>query len=167
MVGQMAAELVEGATTLFEKEMWYSGAALVRQVVEIEYILFLFAHDPTEADKWLLKKPEEARSFFSPAAMRERSKGRFNAAEYSAHCGLGGHPRKQGVLLLKDWMTVIDGASDEESIPVALWVDLAEHAIRIWNHFAEGVRMISPSNVYPDRIERVEKTIVDASLSDT
>jgi hypothetical protein len=166
MVGQMASELIEGAATLFEKEMWYGGAALVRQVVEIEYILFLFADDPSEADQWIEKKQDQARSYFSPVAMRERSKGRFNAAEYSTHCGIGGHPRKQGVLLLRDWVTVIDGTADEELIPVALWVDLALHAIRIWGHFTDCVKSISSSNVYPDKIERIEKAIADASLQD-
>jgi hypothetical protein len=162
MVGQMASELVDAAATLYEKEMWYGGAALVRQVVEMEYVLFLFANDPTEADKWISAKPDEARRFFSPREMRARSNGKFDDAEYSAHCGLGGHPRKQGVLLLKDWMTIIDGASDEESIPVALWADLAEHATRIWKHLKVAVKAISPSNVYPERIEVVEIAIAAA-----
>ena len=62
-------------------------------------------------------------------------------------------------------MTIINGAPDEESIPVALWVDLAEHGIRIWKHFTAGVQSISPSNVYPEKNERVEKAISNALLS--
>jgi hypothetical protein len=165
MVGQMASELVDGAATLYEKEMWYAGAALVRQVVEIEYILFLFANDPAEADRWIAATPDEARRFFSPQAMRDRSRGRFDHAEYSAHCGMGGHPRKQGMLLLKNWMVKGGGTLDDDSIPVALWGDLAQHSIRIWRHFRDSVAKISPSNVYPERIELVEREIAVASVT--
>lgn len=41
MVAQMGTELIGGAATLYEQEQWYAGAALVRQVIEVEYLLWL------------------------------------------------------------------------------------------------------------------------------
>ncbi|MHA6913912.1 hypothetical protein ACQUJO_12320 [Ralstonia pseudosolanacearum] len=140
-------------------ERWYPGSALVRQVVEIEYILYLFSRDPDEADRWLSLPPAEAKNYFMPAKMRERSGGKFNADEYSAHCQLGGHPRKNGVALLSDWMIVAGGENDEESVPIAIWMDLCEHTIRSWRQLISGVSMISPSNYYVDEIKVVEAAI--------
>ena len=125
MVGQMSAELILGASQLFRQEMWYPGSSLVRQVVEIEYILFLFSMDTQEAQRWIALPPDEVKTYFMPAKMRERSLGRFDADEYSAHCELGGHPRKKGAVLLTDWMHIADGKADETSLPRALWTDLA------------------------------------------
>jgi hypothetical protein len=159
MVGQMSAELIGAASELFRMERWYPGSALVRQVVEIEYILYLFASDPEEADRWLSLSPAEAKNYFMPAKMRERSGGKFNADEYSAHCQLGGHPRKNGVAILSDWMIVAGKENDEESIPIAIWMDLYEHTVRSWRHFIAAVRVLSPSNYYVDRINEVETAI--------
>jgi hypothetical protein len=159
MVGQMSAELIGASAELFQMERWYPGAALVRQIVEIEYILYLFANDPSEADRWLSLSPVEAKNYFMPAKMRERSGGVFNADEYSAHCRFGGHPRKYGVALLSDWMVVADGKNDEETIPVSVWMDLSEHAIRSWRYFIDGIRKISPSNFYANEIDEVESAI--------
>jgi hypothetical protein len=130
-----------------------------RQVVEIEYILYLFANDPEEADRWLSLSPAEAKNYFMPVKMRERSGGKFNADEYSAHCQLGGHPRKNGVALLSDWMIVSGKENDEESIPIAIWMDLHEHTVRSWRYFIAAVQVMSPSNYYVDRVSEVEAAI--------
>jgi hypothetical protein len=159
MVGQMSAELLSSASELFKQERWYPGACVVRQVVEIEYVLLLFANDTLEAQKFIWLTPEQAKSYFMPAKMRERSGGRFDANEYSAHCELGGHPRKKGAVLLKDWMHVTESGADQVSLPRALWQDLAEHATRSWRTFSHAVLEISPSNVYPEVISRVEIAI--------
>ena len=36
---EMAAELGEGAVALFDADLWYPGAALVRQLIECGYLL--------------------------------------------------------------------------------------------------------------------------------
>src|SRR5436853_7211757 len=43
IVAQMGAELAVGAAQLYDAHRWYAGAALVRQLIEVEYLLFLFA----------------------------------------------------------------------------------------------------------------------------
>src|SRR5438552_3104832 len=72
VVAQMGAELAIGASQLYEAERWYAGAALVRQLIETEYLLHLFARDSAEPEKWLKATQEEARLMFSPKNMRDR-----------------------------------------------------------------------------------------------
>lgn len=41
---------------MLEAENWYAAAALSRQLVEVEYLVWLFGTDPTEAEAWLSAK---------------------------------------------------------------------------------------------------------------
>ena len=45
---QMGGETARGAVTLLRDNNRYGAAALVRQIVEIEYLLFLFAQDTSD-----------------------------------------------------------------------------------------------------------------------
>jgi hypothetical protein len=102
IVAQMGAELAVGAAQLYSACRWYAGAALVRQLIEVEYLLFLFATDDEEPERWLRASDADAKKTFSPAEMRARSAGRFLVEEYQTHCKIGGHPRVSGHLLLKE-----------------------------------------------------------------
>jgi hypothetical protein len=159
MVGQMGAELALGTRHLYELGLWYPGAATVRQLVEAEYLLHLFVSDPEEADRWALATDRQARSIFSPASMRKRSLGRFDDAEYDAHCAVGGHPRKAGAVLLREWVTPLAAGTTALFDPRALWTDLAQHVERSWGLFTAGIRLHSPTNIYPDRIHEVQAAI--------
>jgi hypothetical protein len=156
IVAQMGAELAVGAAHLYEAERWYAGAALVRQLIETEYLLFLFAVDSSEPEKWLRATPEQAKRVFAPANMRERSSGRFRAEEYSIHCEIGGHPRLSGHFLLREHLTPVPGDVPRLFDPRAQWVDLGQHVERLWTNYAAAVRLHSPSNVYPDRFRRLD-----------
>lgn len=158
-VAQMGAELAHGAATLYAAERWYSGAALVRQIIEVEYVLFLFAEDDTEPHRWLTASPEEARGFFSAGAMRERSRGRFRAEEYSIHCENGGHPRPRGHFHLRDHLTVLTGEPLELLNPAVQWIDLAQHVERMWGNYERAVNLHSPTNIYPERFARIADAI--------
>jgi hypothetical protein len=161
VVAQMGAELALSASYLYELKRWYAGAALVRQLIEVEYLLFLFANDPNEPNRWLNATPEEARRTFSPANMRTRSDGRFSADEYSIHCELGGHPRLNAHLLLREHFTVTNRDPLEIFDPAVQWVDLAQHVERMWGHYVTAVAMHSPTNVYPERFSKIQ-TLFDA-----
>jgi hypothetical protein len=160
MVAQMGSELAVGAALLFEANRWYAGAALVRQLIEVEYLLFLFATDAAEAGKWLKASSEEARKVFTPREMRKRSNGRFQADEYSTHCDLGGHPRPRGHRLLRDPATVPGIEPSGLENPAVGWVDLAQHLERLWGHYVEAVVVHSPTNVYPERFEAIRGLFV-------
>ena len=157
IVAQMGAELAVGAAQLYQAERWYAGAAVVRQLIETEYLLFLFATDSSEPEKWLRATPDEARRVFSPGTMRDRSAGRFRAEEYSFHCEIGGHPRLSGHVLLREHLTPVPAVPPRLFDPSVQWVDLAQHVERLWGNYVAAVRAHSPSNVYSERFNRLHE----------
>lgn len=166
MVAQMGAELAVGAVQLYTLERWYAGAALVRQLIEVEYLLFLFATDATEPKQWLSASRAEAKKTFSPAAMRQRSAGRFRVEEYQAHCERGGHPRPSGHTLLREHHTPVSVAPLKLMDPTYQWIDLAQHLERLARHYMAAVALNSPTNVYPDRFARLERLASDWHAAD-
>jgi hypothetical protein len=129
VVLQIAGRLAHGAISMLESENWYASGALVRQLIETEYLLFRFTADLTEAGKWLSATEAEIRNLFGPGAMRKRSGQQFRMEEYAAHCELGGHPNPRAGFLLPEHAIVPD------HLPFGslnwLWVDLAQHLARI------------------------------------
>jgi hypothetical protein len=131
---QLAGEIASGAVELFGIQNWYAGAALVRQLVELEYLLFLFATDTSEATRWLSSSPADLRKVYSPAAMRRRSKGNFKDSEYWAHCDVGGHPHWKASVLLPERIEAIRFPADW-----MLWLDFAHHLTRVLRRLDELV----------------------------
>jgi len=101
-------------------------AALVRQLVEIEYLLCLFAIDDNEPLRWASRDLEAVRKEYQPARMRERCGDRFRVSEYSIHCQVGGHPRFAAAYVLPEHLR--PGPFSEEVIFAAGWVDLGQHS---------------------------------------
>ncbi len=97
---------------------------MLRQLVEAEYLLNLFANDPASAETWRNATPDELRKWWNPSAMRAKSQGRFEDREYWGHCELGGHPVPGGARLLKNRQSPLDRRY--------LWIDLASHLGRVW-----------------------------------
>ncbi len=93
---QIAGELVRGATALFEDGNRYGAAALVRQLVEAEYLAWAFAKGEDDAEKWMRSTDKERMQLFRPYQLREQSGGLFRHGDYSHHCGKGGHPSPEG-----------------------------------------------------------------------
>lgn len=122
-VAQVGGQLTAGVLALLEVGNLYAASALIRQLVEIEYLAFAFAEEHDIAAQWLRATREERRAFWSPAKLRERANGIFLASDYWHHCDLGGHPTTRGMLLLPDHKTIH---------PAYLWVDLAGHLVSIW-----------------------------------
>lgn len=160
-VAQMGADLAKGASMLFAAGRWYSGAALVRQLIEVEYLVFLFATNSDEPELWLSATTQELQRMFMPKAMRARSNGRFDAKEYSQHCEHGGHPRVKGSIYLRERLTLIQDKPKEFFDPDILWVDLAQHLERLWGNFELAVRLHSPTNAYPERFASVRGKIAE------
>ena len=97
---QVGGELTLGAVHLFACGQNYAGAALVRQLVEVEYLMWAFAENPKDAKKWLDSTPSERQKFFRPVVLRRRSGGRFLDKDYGHHCEMGGHPVPRSMTLL-------------------------------------------------------------------
>jgi hypothetical protein len=160
---EMAAELGEGAASLFDAELWYPGAALVRQLIECSYLISLAAESRDEAEKWMRSSPKEARDHFSAGNMRNRAARDFRLAEYQVHCSRGGHPTPAGRDLLKR-------RTGERPVDVRLsWSDLAQHLADLWQGFCSALPLYDPRcekegpfygpHRSPDGFEEVDKLL--------
>jgi hypothetical protein len=129
LVCQVAGELSTAAVELYCADHWYAGAALVRQFIECEYLVYLFAQDPLHSADWRQSTREKRLDFFKPAAMRKRSQGKFQSEEYAVHCERGGHPSPMGSSLLAEHTASLLGKNRY------LWCDLAQHLERFWGSF--------------------------------
>jgi hypothetical protein len=125
MLTQMAGELGSGAVTLLHAELHYPAAALVRQLVEVEYLVVAFDEDRELAHVWLNSTPDELRKMFSPATMRKRANGRFRDTEYWTHCQTDGHPHPVGSQLLPNHSNTVADNQWQRG-------DLAQHLDRVW-----------------------------------
>lgn len=128
---QIGGSIARGNVALLEEENWYAAAALCRQLVEVEYLVWLFGTDPSEAEAWLSASQKDLRRIYSPSAMRKRSEGRFRDQEYRSHCELGGHPNPKAAFLLPE-----HALHDDKAFLVPLewmWVDLGQHLERLWS----------------------------------
>lgn len=121
---EIGAALISGANDLFMSGNTYAAAALVRQLVEIEYLAWAFEDNEAEAKKWITSDKEERMNFFSPAKLRKAAQGRFRAKDYGYHCELGGHPVPEAGALLE---------SPKERTQLLL-SDMLGHSGRIWDH---------------------------------
>ena len=118
---QIGADLLEAAGDLLSGTNHYAGAALLRQIVEVEYLTWAFANQKRDAATWLNSDHETRRAMFRPARLRSESDGRFLSADYGHHCEQGGHPVPRAIPLL----------SNSDSVhSQLLLVDLLLHAWR-------------------------------------
>ncbi|MBY0300794.1 MULTISPECIES: hypothetical protein [Sphingomonas] len=125
MLLRIGSELVSGCADLVDRGRHYAGAALVRQLVEVEYLAWAFEKDDEECRRWLRSTREERHSFFTPAKLRKAADGHFRSADYGFHCELGGHPVPGSWRLL----------NDAEAVGQLMLSDCLGHSTHIWNHF--------------------------------
>jgi len=127
---RIGSELVSASTDLFVDGRHYAAAALLRQLVEIEYLAWAFEAKDQEGERWLRSTKEERQTFFTPAKLRKAANGHFRSVDYGFHCELGGHPVPGATLLLKD----------DRIVAQLLLSDLLGHTGRIWNHVVGWAR---------------------------
>jgi hypothetical protein len=121
---QIGGELASAAAALLRATNRYAASALIRQLVEVEYLAAAFAEEHEIASEWLRASREERIKFWSPARLRERAGGRFLNTDYWRHCEMGGHPATPGMSLLPGHANRVHTGF--------LWVDLAGHLVGIW-----------------------------------
>jgi hypothetical protein len=124
---RIAGQLVSASADLFADGRHYAAAALLRQLVEIEYLAWAFQTRDKDAERWLRSTREERESFFKPAKLRQASDGRFRGKDYGYHCELGGHPVPGSFILLRG----------DVAISQLLLSDLLGHTGRIWDHILD------------------------------
>lgn len=119
-----AGQLTSASSDLFADGRQYAAAALLRQMVEIEYLAWAFETRNGDAERWLRSDQQERQRFFKPAKLREAARGTFRGKDYGYHCELGGHPVPQAGILL----------SGDSAVGQLLLSDLLGHVGRIWDH---------------------------------
>ena len=125
MLLRVAAQLVSACNDLFSDDRNYAAAALLRQMVEVEYLAWAVDVRDQDGKRWLRSDRKQRMSFFSPVKLRKAAKGNFRSQDYSFHCDCGGHPTPVGAAMLLD--------GDQAGAQVLL-TDLLGHAGRMWDH---------------------------------
>lgn len=121
---RIAAQLISASADLFQDGCSYAAAALLRQLVEVEYLAWAFETNNAEGERWLRSDKKQRGQFFTPAKLRKAAAGKFRGQDYGYHCEFGGHPVPGAGLLLQ-------GGPE---ISQLLLSDLLGHAGRIWDH---------------------------------
>lgn len=124
MLLRIGSQLVSASADLMNDGRHYAGSALIRQMVEVEYLAWAFETRDEEAGRWLRSTHEERKSFFTPAKLRAAAGKRFRGVDYSYHCELGGHPVPGSWVLL----------NDDVAIAQLMLSDCLGHSGRIWDH---------------------------------
>jgi hypothetical protein len=124
---RVAGQLVSASADLFSDGRHYAAAALLRQLVEVEYLAWAFDARDSDAQRWLRSTEVERRDFFAPAKLRKAALGKFSSKDYGHHCEMGGHPVPRSAILLN---------GDEVTCQLLL-SDLLGHTGRIWNHLLD------------------------------
>jgi len=130
---RIASQLVSSSADLFEDGRKYAAAALLRQMVEIEYLAWAMETRDREGERWLRSNRQQRESFFTPAKLRKAAQGKFRGKDYGCHCELGGHPVPGAGVLL----------GDDSVVSQLLLADLLGHAGRIWDHLIGWARKSS------------------------
>lgn len=151
---EVAGDLASSAVDLLDSEHAYSAAALLRQIVEVEYLVWLFTHDEEEARRWLNADDDELRRIFGPSDVHRRSGGFGTGGygEYKAHCGLGGHPSPKSRHLLPNHSSAIPAEW--------LWNDLSHHLTRLWRSLGDAVTKLGfPAQLPEDAVSSVDAVL--------
>jgi len=128
---RITSQLISASTDLFLDGRTYAAAALIRQMVEVEYLAWAFETRDHDAERWLRSNRDERQEFFAPAKLRKAAGERFRSKDYGYHCELGGHPVPTSAILLDDQVTVAQ----------MLLSDSLGHAGRIWDHLISWARL--------------------------
>ena len=155
-VAQIGGELAVGAVQLLMDGNLYAGSALIRQLVEVEYLAFAFAEEHKVAADWLRADRKVRHEFWQPKHLRERAGGRFLRSDYGHHCDIGGHPTIDGMSLLPD---------HKRPSSAWLWADLAGHLQGIWKHLAVCAERVIGGPIPEGWKAREVKPAIDAWLA--
>ncbi|MCE4266155.1 hypothetical protein [Rhodococcus globerulus] len=122
-----AQQLAQGAGNLVELRNYYSAAALARQLVEFEYLMWAFDDDPGSIGDWVQSDRDAREARWGPKAIYARDGNDFRRSDYGRHCEQGGHPTPAGIQLsLPD--------PDRSTAIFALQLsDLIFHVAAIWS----------------------------------
>jgi len=158
-IAQVAGELSSGVVLLLEQENMYSAAALLRQIVETEYLAWAFSEDKDEAANWMQSSSADRRRIWKPEHIRNRSAGRFRSVDYGRHCETGGHPTPVALSLLPD----------HENYHISLlWLELAHHGVSAWHYIEDATRDLGYGDEIANilSVQQMQTAIADWKMQD-
>lgn len=144
VLAQIGGELATAAQSEVDAGRVYASQALVRQLIEVEYLMWAFAEDGEVARQWFNADRKALLREFSPDAIRRQADGAFDVSEFQWHCNHGGHPTPTAPTLL---------AHHGNALPVeAARADLGMHVQRVWDRLiaawhhllADGAIVLGP-----------------------
>lgn len=97
-VTKAATSLAAGVIALTRIGNHYPAWALLRQVVECEYLLWKFNTVPESIVAWMRSEREERETTWKPARLYSDDTNDYRRKDYSLHCEQGGHPTPVGTL---------------------------------------------------------------------
>lgn len=135
LVAAIGGELEATISYLCLGRWAYGSAALVRQLVEVEYLSWATTNDPDDAWDWFMSGRETRLQRWQPGKIRQRSEGRFPNTDYHDHCEVGGHPVPQPAI------RILDNRN--------LWVEVtlyeaALHGSAVWHYLLRAVEDLPP-----------------------
>lgn len=145
MLLQIGSQLISGSADLIADGRYYAGSALIRQLVEVEYLSWAFATKDEEAARWLRSSHDERQRFFTPAKLRKAANGQFRGEDYGYHCELGGHPVPGSWRLLRN------------AAPIAqlMFSDCLGHSGQIWDHIVDWAKDHTAAGIVIPKVDEM------------
>jgi hypothetical protein len=154
LTGAIGCELVSGVVALASGRWAYGAAALVRQLVEVEYLAWAVGHDPSDAIDWLTSTKQRRLAKWRPGKIRGRADGRFPNTDYWHHCEAGGHPTPEGARIILD--------NRDAWVEINLY-EAAHHGSNAWHYLVAAFRTLEIS--VPDSLNKSHGAL-DASITE-
>jgi len=129
-----ADALARAVIALIGEGNLYAASALLRQIVEIEYLGWAFANDPDEVVDWYSSTHDDRLKRWQPRHLRDRSDGKFRGKDYAEHCETGGHPTPAGM------RNLLHGDGHHQAI--ILRHELAHHGVSAWRYLMDAIGVI-------------------------
>ena len=151
-IAVIAAALGAGTIQLIRADNHYPALALIRQLVEAEFVLWKFQNDISLIPEWLNSDRDAREQGWKPSRIYRDGDNSYRQKDYSGHCELGGHPTPVGSLL----------AAGERS-PVAeagALGDLILHLRDSYNH------IVSAADLLDSQYSHGEQTVGTAARAD-
>jgi hypothetical protein len=155
LLSRLASELADGILALVESRP-YAAGCLLRQLIEIEYLIYLGYTNPETLAEWYKAEEDDLRKRFSPQQMRRASDGLFRDEEYWLHCNVGGHPNPKARILLSSYQ--------QEWDPIQfLLPDSLHHLRRLWTSLSLMLPKLGiDESIVPDALSHALEVWVSA-----
>jgi hypothetical protein len=134
LVSVTGASLGAGVQQLIFQNNHYAASALLRQLVEVEFLLWKFAQDCDEIPGWVNSTREERERNWKPSRIYRDAENDYRQKDYSGHCELGGHPTPVGAEIAAGVRSDIAEAS--------LLCDLINHLRDSWTHILKAIEKV-------------------------